>query len=61
MLFGILLLTLGLYILRYYYDCIRGYFLALKVDGPSAYPIIGSGLLFYNKSPSGIRFYFFCV
>lgn len=53
MFFSILITTIILYILRHYYNYIRGYFLSRKCDGPPAYPIIGNGLLFYNKSPSG--------
>lgn len=52
--FSILLTTIILYFLRNHYNYIRGFFLSRKTDGPPAYPIIGSGLLFYNKSPAGI-------
>lgn len=50
----ILLVTLAVYYLRFHYDVIRSYFMSWKVDGPIALPIVGSGLLFLNKTPTGI-------
>lgn len=57
MLFSIILTTFVLYILWHYYYFIRAFFLARKIDGPPAYPLIGSGLLFYNKNSAGILFH----
>lgn len=50
---GISLALVALYFLRFHYDFIRAFFMSLKVDGPPAYPILGNGLLFFNKSASG--------
>lgn len=52
MLFSIILTLIILYFIKSYYYCMRAWFL-LKIDGPPAYPVIGNGLLFYNKKPAG--------
>lgn len=48
-----LLMIFVLYILRFYYDLIRAFFLSLKINGPPALPIIGNGLLFINNTSAG--------
>lgn len=50
---GISLALVALYFLRFHYDFIRAFVMSLKVDGPPAYPIIGNGLIFFNKSAAG--------
>lgn len=53
---GILIAIVGFYFLCFHYDFIRAFLLTLQMDGPPAYPIIGNGLLFFNKNAAGIFF-----
>lgn len=50
---GISLAIVAFYFLRFHNDLIRGFFLSLKMDGPPALPVIGNGLLFFNKTAAG--------
>lgn len=50
---GVLLATVIAYILRFHYEIVHAFYLSLKIDGPSALPIIGNGLLFLNNSSAG--------
>lgn len=49
----IFLTIIVLYIIRFYYDLIHAFWLSIKLNGPPALPIIGNGLLFFNKTSAG--------
>lgn len=53
--FSILLATIALYILLYFYNSFRALILAWNVDGPPAIPILGSALYFMNKTSEGMK------
>lgn len=50
---GILLVTAIVYFVRFHYDLIHALWITRKVKGPPSLPIIGSGLLFLGKTPTG--------
>lgn len=50
---GVLLATIIFYFLRFHYDLVHQWYLSLKIPGPIALPIIGNGLLFLGRSPTG--------
>lgn len=52
---GVLLATIIAYVLRFHYEFLHAFYLSLKMTGPPAYPLIGNGLLFMNKSSAGIN------
>lgn len=41
------------YILKFHYEYVRAFYLSLKIDGPRAYPLVGNGLMFINKTSDG--------
>lgn len=49
----LILVTVAVYALRYFYDTIRAFWIARNIDGPPGLPIIGNALLFVNKTPAG--------
>lgn len=51
--FGVLLATILFYLFKFRYDLVHQWYLALKIPGPFALPLIGNGLLFLNRSPTG--------
>lgn len=53
MLLFVIALLVALYILAFQYSYLRKFFLVLRIPGPTAYPLIGNGLLFANKSSVG--------
>lgn len=51
---GVLLATIIFYLFKFHYDLVRQWYMALKIPGPvPALPLIGNGLLFLNRSPTG--------
>lgn len=50
---GVFLATIIFYLFRFHYDLVHQWYLSLKIPGPTALPIIGNGLLFLNRSPTG--------
>lgn len=49
----ILAILVAAYALLFHFTYIRSIFVAWKVDGPTAYPLIGCGLMFINKTSVG--------
>lgn len=52
------LFAVAAYLLQYFWDSIRAVYMLWNVTGPLAYPGIGSGYLFINKTQAGV---YFCV
>lgn len=50
---GVLAVTIIAYICAFHYKFMHKFHLSLKIDGPSALPIIGNGLLFFNNTSPG--------
>lgn len=59
LLLTLLIITIALYSMRYYYHLIRGLFLMWKIPGPPSYPIIGCAHLFINKTTAGVCMWVF--
>lgn len=66
----VLLVVVVVYIICFHYESIRAVYVAARIPGPAALPIIGNGLLFFNKSSPGnqnnnnmqqFRFQFDCL
>lgn len=51
----LLLTTITFYFLRFHYGFIRRWYLSLKIPGPIALPIVGNGLLFLDRTPTGSK------
>lgn len=49
----LILVTVAVYTLRYFYDTIHAFWIARNINGPPGLPIIGNALLFVNKTPAG--------
>lgn len=52
---GVLLATITFYFLRFHYDLVRQWYMSLRIPGPIALPLIGNGLLFVGRSPTGTQ------
>lgn len=50
---GVIAVAIIAYICAFHYESMHTIYLALKIDGPPALPIIGNGLLFFNNSSTG--------
>lgn len=50
---GIVSIAILVYFLWFHYDLFHVWYLSLKIDGPTPLPIIGSGLMFINKTLPG--------
>lgn len=53
--FGIILATIVIYILLYFYNSIRALILTWNTIGPPSIPILGSALYFFNKTSEGMK------
>lgn len=54
---SVLVVTIVIYLLYLNYKAIHAFYLSLKINGPSALPIIGNGLLFLNNTSAGTHVY----
>lgn len=51
---GVFLAIIIAYILRFHYNLIRATYVARKINGPPALPLIGNGLMFLSDSSAEI-------
>lgn len=51
---GVLLTTAVVYFLRFHYKIIHSFYLAVKINGPPAFPLVGNGFLFLSSSSADI-------
>lgn len=53
LLLGVIVVTIIAYIYTFHYKFMHKFYLSLKIDGPTALPFVGNGLLFFNKKSAG--------